>query len=61
MPDIRIPGCGCRPTHFQDMVARLPSGKIATPADVAPAYVYLMESDFTTGETLHIDGGQRLI
>jgi hypothetical protein len=31
------------------------------PADVAPAYIYLMESDFTTGETVHIDGGHRLI
>ncbi|GLQ53979.1 SDR family oxidoreductase [Devosia nitrariae] len=47
--------------YFEDMAARLPAGKIATPADIAPAYVYAMESDFTTGETIHIDGGQRLI
>lgn len=46
---------------FDDMAARLPSGKIATPADIAPAYVFSMESEFTTGETIHIDGGQRLI
>jgi hypothetical protein len=46
---------------FASMAARLPSGKIATPADIAPAYIYAMESDFTRGETLHIDGGQRLI
>lgn len=47
--------------YFESMAARLPSGKIATPADIAPAYLYVMESDFTTGETIHIDGGQRLI
>lgn len=47
--------------YFADLAARLPAGKIATPADIAPAYVYAMESDFTTGETIHIDGGQRLI
>jgi NAD(P)-dependent dehydrogenase (short-subunit alcohol dehydrogenase family) len=46
---------------FQDMAARLPAGRIGTPADVASAYVYLMESDFTTGETIHVDGGHRLI
>jgi NAD(P)-dependent dehydrogenase (short-subunit alcohol dehydrogenase family) len=33
----------------------------AAPSDIAPAYLYSMESDFTTGETIHIDGGQRLI
>ena len=47
--------------YFESMASRLPSGKIAAPSDIAPAYLYLMESDFTTGETLHIDGGQRLI
>jgi len=46
---------------FEGMAARLPARRIATPADIAPAYIYAMESDFTTGETLHIDGGQRLI
>lgn len=47
--------------YFEAMAARLPAGKIATPADVAPAYIYAMESDFTTGQTIHIDGGQSLI
>lgn len=44
-----------------DMAARLPAGRIATSADIAAAYLYLMESEFMTGETIHIDGGQRLI
>jgi NAD(P)-dependent dehydrogenase (short-subunit alcohol dehydrogenase family) len=43
------------------MASQLPARKIATVADVARAYLYLMESGFTTGETIHIDGGQRLI
>lgn len=47
--------------YFESMAARLPVRRIAKPADVAPAYIYAMESDFTTGETIHIDGGQRLI
>jgi NAD(P)-dependent dehydrogenase (short-subunit alcohol dehydrogenase family) len=47
--------------YLAEMAARLPTRKIATPADIARAYLYLMESGFTTGETIHIDGGQRLI
>lgn len=47
--------------YFEAMASRLPIGRIATPADVAPAYLYVMESEFMTGETIHIDGGQRLI
>ena len=46
---------------FAEMAPRLPAKKIATPADVARAYVYLMESELTTGETLRIDGGHNLI
>jgi len=46
---------------FADMAARLPARRIATPADVAPAYVYLMESELTTGETIRIDGGHSLV
>ena len=46
---------------FAGMAARVPAGKIATPADIAPAYIFAMESDFTTGQTIHIDGGQSLI
>ncbi len=46
---------------FADMAARLPAGRIATPADIAPAYIYAMRSEFTTGQTLHIDGGHSLI
>ena len=46
---------------FEQMAARLPARRIPTPLDVAAAYVFLMESEFTTGETIRIDGGQNLI
>ncbi|TRC92957.1 SDR family oxidoreductase [Mesorhizobium sp. WSM4303] len=47
--------------YFAAMAGRVPAGKVAAPADVAPAYLYLMASEFMTGETIHIDGGQRLV
>jgi NAD(P)-dependent dehydrogenase (short-subunit alcohol dehydrogenase family) len=48
-------------SFFADMAPRLPARRIASPADVAPAYIYLIESEFTTGETIRIDGGHNLI
>lgn len=48
-------------SYFESLASRLPAGRIATPADIAPAYLYAMQSDFTTGQTIHIDGGQSLI
>ncbi|MFK4812153.1 SDR family oxidoreductase [Devosia sp. ZW T5_3] len=47
--------------YFADMTARLPARKIPTAADVAAAYIYLMQSNVTTGETLRVDGGHNLI
>lgn len=47
--------------YFAAIAGRVPAGKVAAPADVAPAYLYLMGNDFMTGETIHIDGGQRLV
>jgi NAD(P)-dependent dehydrogenase (short-subunit alcohol dehydrogenase family) len=46
---------------FADMAARLPSGRVPAAADVASAYLFLMENDFVTGETIRIDGGQNLV
>jgi len=50
-----------KPGFFADMAARLPAKRLASAEDVAAAYLYLMESEFTTGETLRIDGGQNMI
>jgi NAD(P)-dependent dehydrogenase (short-subunit alcohol dehydrogenase family) len=46
---------------WQELAKRLPAGRVGTPADIALAYVYLMESEFTTGTTLNVDGGHSLV
>lgn len=43
------------------VAASLPVKRIGTPEEVAQAYLYLMKTGYITGETLHIDGGHRLI
>lgn len=44
---------------LEQMVSRIPLGRIAEPHDVAAAAVYLASpaSDFVTGQTLYVDGG----
>lgn len=43
------------------MATRLPVGRVGTPDDIADAITFLMESGFTTGTVLHVEGGHRLI
>jgi len=40
---------------------KLPLKRVATPEQVASAILFLMTNEIMTGETLHVDGGQRLI
>ena len=42
-------------------VERVPLRRLGAPEDIARAAVYLVESDFVTGEVLTVDGGQRLL
>jgi NAD(P)-dependent dehydrogenase (short-subunit alcohol dehydrogenase family) len=46
---------------FTSMAARLPSGRIGRPDDIAAAVVFLMKNEFCTGTVLEVDGGHRLI
>jgi NAD(P)-dependent dehydrogenase (short-subunit alcohol dehydrogenase family) len=46
---------------WAQMASRLPARRIGTVADIARAYVFLLESEFTTGIVLEVDGGHALI
>jgi 3-oxoacyl-[acyl-carrier protein] reductase len=45
------------------ILARVPAGKLGTPADVAAAVLYLAseEAGYVTGQTLHVNGGMAMI
>jgi len=42
---------------FERLGARLPVGRVGKPEDIAEAYLYLMKTGFSTGETIVVDGG----
>lgn len=43
------------------MAERLPVGRLGQPDDIADAIGFLMSNAFTTGTTLHVEGGHRLV
>jgi NAD(P)-dependent dehydrogenase (short-subunit alcohol dehydrogenase family) len=45
---------------IQDRPAGSPAGRIGSPDDVAEAVLFALASDFLTGQTLHVDGGEPL-
>ena len=47
---------------LQKIIARIPMGRLGTPGDIARGVVFLTadESDFITGSTLSINGGQHM-
>lgn len=42
------------------LIAETPLQRAGTPHDVAAAVRYLLDAEFVTGETLHVDGGRRV-
>ncbi len=55
MTGVRCPVANARAAE------RVPLRRLGAPEDIARAAVYLVESDFVTGEILTVDGGQRLV
>lgn len=50
-----------RDGYVDDLSARLPLKQIVSAQQAGAAVIFLMENPFMNGETLHIDGGQRLV
>jgi NAD(P)-dependent dehydrogenase (short-subunit alcohol dehydrogenase family) len=46
---------------FRDAAAKLPVGRIGTPADVAEHYLAFMRGRYVTGQALVVDGGGVLV
>ena len=47
-------------TLAKKLAARTPLGRLGTPEEIAHVVMTLVENDYITGETIYVDGGQRL-
>ncbi|MGF6227797.1 NAD(P)-dependent dehydrogenase (short-subunit alcohol dehydrogenase family) [Inquilinus ginsengisoli] len=50
-----------RDAYVAALTGKLPLGRLGTAEQAGAAVVFLMSNGFMNGETLHIDGGQRLV
>ena len=50
-----------REALFASVGAKLPTGRVGEPGEVADAYLFLMQAGFTTGHVLVADGGGLLV
>lgn len=49
-----------RDAMFKEVAASVPAGRIGRPNEIAQTVLYLMNSEYTTGSTLYVDGGRTL-
>jgi len=70
-PDVRVnavipgailppPGVSTASPEWQKIGKRIPAGKPGNPGNVADAVLFLVRNDFVTGESIFVDGGERL-
>ena len=59
-PGAVLPPPGSDQSYLQQITEKIPLGRTGTPQDVTNALLYLLRSDFITGEVLHVTGGQQL-
>lgn len=52
---------GQRETMYRQAGERLPVGHVGEAAEVAEAYLYLMQQTYITGQVLNVDGGGTLV
>ena len=59
-PGAILPGPGDSAEDFAAIGRQTPMQRTGTPDDIADALVFLLRSEFVTGEILHVTGGQQL-
>jgi len=59
-PGLILPPEGKDAAHLQRLAAGVPMKAVGSPERVAAAVVYLVESDYVTGQLLFVDGGEHI-
>jgi NAD(P)-dependent dehydrogenase (short-subunit alcohol dehydrogenase family) len=60
-PGLVLPPAGKGPDYLEARASELPLRRIGAPSFVAEAVVFLVKSEFVTGQTIFVDGGRHLL
>lgn len=60
-PGAILPPPGAPGDHEERLAEIIPIGRTGSPQEITEAALFLLRSDFITGEVLHVTGGQQLV
>jgi len=60
-PGLILPPQGKGPEYLETLKADLPLRRIGDPAFIGDAVIFLVKSEFITGQTIFVDGGRHLL
>jgi pteridine reductase len=60
-PGLILPPVGKDDAYLDRLASSLPLKRRGGPNDIADAVVYLLKSDFVTGQVIYVDGGRHLL
>lgn len=60
-PGLILPPPGQDQEYLDKLVDTVPMKKHGNPKDIADAVIYLLKSDFVTGQIINVDGGRHLL
>jgi NAD(P)-dependent dehydrogenase (short-subunit alcohol dehydrogenase family) len=59
-PGIILPPPGKDQSYIDQKAAQIPARRVGSPGEVAKAMIFLLQSDFVTGELVYVTGGEHL-
>jgi pteridine reductase len=59
-PGAILPPPGKDQAYLDQLAEAIPAQRVGSPAEIARTLIYLLKSDFVTGETIFVTGGQHL-
>ncbi len=60
-PGLILPPAGKDESYLEQLAQTVPLKKHGGPADITDAVLYLLKSDFVTGQIIYVDGGRHLL
>jgi pteridine reductase len=59
-PGMILPPPGKDPSYLERQAGQIPAQRVGSPQEIAKALLFLLRSDFVTGELIFVTGGQHL-